>query len=294
MAAASDPWPFSLSSAPTHGLCPRRSQRPACPRSEPSRAGRAAPFFPRVAPARPSSDLCVPRSGADEVSLPRRGLGLGWVPRVLAVWLLGLQTPLGSGSFQRKFSFSRANGQTGPFLADSSSAPPLPTWWCRAGAGAPGRRVCHLLCPLLRPRAASPALSFCPLAPLPSAPAGTWFLPSPSRSAPPLRPRPPPRRRPLPDRPVSPRRTAAAPRLRPPGGAGRAAARGPQALGVSPQDGELYCIDARFYGNVSRFINHHCEPNLVPVRVFMSHQDLRFPRIAFFSTRLIEAGEQLG
>lgn len=56
----------------------------------------------------------------------------------------------------------------------------------------------------------------------------------------------------------------------------------------------MYCIDARFYGNVSRFINHHCEPNLVPVRVFMSHQDLRFPRIAFFSTRLIEAGEQLG
>lgn len=26
----------------------------------------------------------------------------------------------------------------------------------------------------------------------------------------------------------------------------------------------------------------------------MSHQDLRFPRIAFFSTRLIQAGEQLG
>lgn len=65
-------------------------------------------------------------------------------------------------------------------------------------------------------------------------------------------------------------------------------------LSSPPQDGEVYCIDARFYGNVSRFINHHCEPNLVPVRVFMSHQDLRFPRIAFFSTRLIEAGEQLG
>ncbi|XP_040860308.1 histone-lysine N-methyltransferase EHMT1 isoform X4 [Ochotona curzoniae] len=60
------------------------------------------------------------------------------------------------------------------------------------------------------------------------------------------------------------------------------------------KDGEVYCIDARFYGNVSRFINHHCEPNLVPVRVFMSHQDLRFPRVAFFSTRLIQAGEQLG
>ncbi|XP_037653077.1 histone-lysine N-methyltransferase EHMT1 isoform X6 [Choloepus didactylus] len=60
------------------------------------------------------------------------------------------------------------------------------------------------------------------------------------------------------------------------------------------KDGDVYCIDARFYGNVSRFINHHCEPNLVPVRVFVSHQDLRFPRIALFSTRPIEAGEPLG
>ncbi|XP_053551684.1 histone-lysine N-methyltransferase EHMT1 isoform X2 [Bombina bombina] len=60
------------------------------------------------------------------------------------------------------------------------------------------------------------------------------------------------------------------------------------------KDGEMYCIDARFYGNISRFINHLCEPNLLPVRVFMSHQDLRFPRIAFFSSRQIQAGEQIG
>uniref|UniRef100_A0A8D0GIF1 [histone H3]-lysine(9) N-methyltransferase n=1 Tax=Sphenodon punctatus TaxID=8508 RepID=A0A8D0GIF1_SPHPU len=60
------------------------------------------------------------------------------------------------------------------------------------------------------------------------------------------------------------------------------------------KDGEVYCIDARFYGNISRFINHLCEPNLIPVRVFMSHQDLRFPRIAFFSSRHIEAGEEIG
>ncbi|XP_054030269.1 histone-lysine N-methyltransferase EHMT1 isoform X4 [Dryobates pubescens] len=60
------------------------------------------------------------------------------------------------------------------------------------------------------------------------------------------------------------------------------------------KDGEVYCIDARFYGNISRFINHLCEPNLIPVRVFMAHQDLRFPRIAFFSTRHIEAGEEIG
>ncbi|PIO25284.1 hypothetical protein AB205_0196690 [Aquarana catesbeiana] len=60
------------------------------------------------------------------------------------------------------------------------------------------------------------------------------------------------------------------------------------------KDGEVYCIDARYYGNVSRFINHLCEPNLIPVRVFMSHQDLRFPRIAFFSGKDIKAGEELG
>ncbi|XP_078502047.1 histone-lysine N-methyltransferase EHMT2 isoform X4 [Lissotriton helveticus] len=60
------------------------------------------------------------------------------------------------------------------------------------------------------------------------------------------------------------------------------------------KDGEVYCIDARYYGNVSRFINHLCDPNLIPVRVFMLHQDLRFPRIAFFSSRDIKIGEELG
>ncbi|XP_043939153.1 histone-lysine N-methyltransferase EHMT2 isoform X2 [Protopterus annectens] len=60
------------------------------------------------------------------------------------------------------------------------------------------------------------------------------------------------------------------------------------------KDGEVYCIDARYYGNVSRFINHLCDPNIIPVRVFMLHQDLRFPRIAFFSSRDIKAGEELG
>uniref|UniRef100_A0A8D2JI66 [histone H3]-lysine(9) N-methyltransferase n=1 Tax=Varanus komodoensis TaxID=61221 RepID=A0A8D2JI66_VARKO len=60
------------------------------------------------------------------------------------------------------------------------------------------------------------------------------------------------------------------------------------------KDGEVYCIDARYYGNVSRFINHLCDPNIIPVRVFMLHQDLRFPRIAFFSSRDIQTGEELG
>ncbi|XP_022652251.1 histone-lysine N-methyltransferase EHMT2-like isoform X2 [Varroa jacobsoni] len=60
------------------------------------------------------------------------------------------------------------------------------------------------------------------------------------------------------------------------------------------RDGDTFCIDARHYGNVSRFINHACEPNVHPVRVYVDHHDLRFPRIALFATRDIAAGEQLG
>ncbi|KAL5012000.1 hypothetical protein ScPMuIL_010551 [Solemya velum] len=60
------------------------------------------------------------------------------------------------------------------------------------------------------------------------------------------------------------------------------------------RDGETYCIDARKYGNISRFINHLCEPNLIPVKVFMEHQDLRFPRICFFASKDIKAHEELG
>ncbi|XP_051749523.1 histone-lysine N-methyltransferase EHMT1a isoform X1 [Ctenopharyngodon idella] len=58
--------------------------------------------------------------------------------------------------------------------------------------------------------------------------------------------------------------------------------------------GEVYCIDAQFYGNVSRFMNHLCEPNLFPVRVFTKHQDMRFPRIALYASKPIQAGDELG
>uniref|UniRef100_UPI0037E75848 histone-lysine N-methyltransferase EHMT1a isoform X1 n=1 Tax=Semicossyphus pulcher TaxID=241346 RepID=UPI0037E75848 len=58
--------------------------------------------------------------------------------------------------------------------------------------------------------------------------------------------------------------------------------------------GDVHCIDARLFGNIGRFINHLCEPNLLAVRVFTMHQDLRFPKIAFFSSRPIKAGDQIG
>lgn len=60
------------------------------------------------------------------------------------------------------------------------------------------------------------------------------------------------------------------------------------------RDGESYCIDACRYGNVTRFVNHSCKPNLVPVRVFIGHHDLHFPRIAFFAARDIAPNEELG
>ncbi|XP_015228677.1 PREDICTED: histone-lysine N-methyltransferase EHMT1 isoform X3 [Cyprinodon variegatus] len=63
-------------------------------------------------------------------------------------------------------------------------------------------------------------------------------------------------------------------------------------LDDKPED--QYCIDARFYGNISRFLNHMCEPNLFACRVFTTHQDLRFPHIAFFASENIKAGEELG
>ena len=60
------------------------------------------------------------------------------------------------------------------------------------------------------------------------------------------------------------------------------------------RDGDTFCIDANKFGNVTRFINHSCDPNLTPVKVFTSHQDLRFPHIAMFASREIKKGDILG
>ncbi|XP_077172382.1 histone-lysine N-methyltransferase EHMT2-like isoform X2 [Paroedura picta] len=60
---------------------------------------------------------------------------------------------------------------------------------------------------------------------------------------------------------------------------------------VDPLDGHECCLDGRFYGNVGRFLNHSCQPNLVAVQVVLGPG---VPSIAFFSTRPIHAGEELG
>lgn len=61
----------------------------------------------------------------------------------------------------------------------------------------------------------------------------------------------------------------------------------------SSNENELFCIDAKYFGNISRFINHSCEPNIFPLRVFVNHTDIRFPRIAFFAIEDIDVHEEI-
>ncbi|XP_029985608.1 histone-lysine N-methyltransferase SETDB2 [Sphaeramia orbicularis] len=56
---------------------------------------------------------------------------------------------------------------------------------------------------------------------------------------------------------------------------------------------DVYFIDATKEGNVSRFINHSCEPNLFIQNVFTDSHDPAFPVIAFFTRRALKAGSEL-
>lgn len=60
----------------------------------------------------------------------------------------------------------------------------------------------------------------------------------------------------------------------------------------APEDGTPeFCIDAGSIGNVARFINHSCEPNLFVQCVLSSHHDMRFARIVLFAADGISPGE---
>ncbi|KAL7826326.1 hypothetical protein AOLI_G00315350 [Acnodon oligacanthus] len=54
-----------------------------------------------------------------------------------------------------------------------------------------------------------------------------------------------------------------------------------------------YLIDAKDEGNIGRFINHSCSPNLFVQNVFVDTHDLRFPWVAFFASKRIRAGTEL-
>ncbi|CAD6187862.1 unnamed protein product [Caenorhabditis auriculariae] len=52
-------------------------------------------------------------------------------------------------------------------------------------------------------------------------------------------------------------------------------------------------IDATHHGNISRFVNHMCDPNLAMVEV-LCEEHICLPRAALFALRDIKAGEALG
>ncbi|XP_077508278.1 histone-lysine N-methyltransferase eggless-like [Amblyomma americanum] len=58
---------------------------------------------------------------------------------------------------------------------------------------------------------------------------------------------------------------------------------------------EQYCyiMDAKNCGNIGRFLNHSCSPNVFVQNVFVDTHDLRFPWVSFFAARYIRAGEEL-
>lgn len=52
-------------------------------------------------------------------------------------------------------------------------------------------------------------------------------------------------------------------------------------------------VNAKKKGNLGRYLNHCCDPNLFVQNVFIDTQDLRFPWVAFFSMDHIRAGSEL-
>lgn len=48
-----------------------------------------------------------------------------------------------------------------------------------------------------------------------------------------------------------------------------------------------YCVDAGSVGNIARFINHSCEPNLFVQCILSSHHDVSMARIVLFAADLI-------
>ena len=56
---------------------------------------------------------------------------------------------------------------------------------------------------------------------------------------------------------------------------------------------DVYIMDAKSIGNIGRYLNHSCNPNVFVQNVFVDTHDLRFPWIAFFTSQHIRAGREL-
>ncbi|KAM9674874.1 histone-lysine N-methyltransferase SETDB2 isoform 5-T5 [Dama dama] len=57
--------------------------------------------------------------------------------------------------------------------------------------------------------------------------------------------------------------------------------------------GNVFLLDATKEGNVGRFLNHSCCPNLLVQNVFVETHDRNFPLVAFFTNRYVKARTEL-
>ncbi|XP_048862778.1 histone-lysine N-methyltransferase SETDB2 isoform X1 [Brienomyrus brachyistius] len=55
----------------------------------------------------------------------------------------------------------------------------------------------------------------------------------------------------------------------------------------------LFYMDATEEGNVARFLNHSCQPNLFVQNVFVESHNRTYPTVAFFTSREVKAGTEL-
>merc|ERR1712080_235866 len=55
----------------------------------------------------------------------------------------------------------------------------------------------------------------------------------------------------------------------------------------------VYIMDAKSIGNIGRYLNHSCNPNVFVQNVFVDTHDMRFPWIAFFASTFVRAGGEL-
>jgi [histone H3]-N6,N6-dimethyl-lysine9 N-methyltransferase len=59
------------------------------------------------------------------------------------------------------------------------------------------------------------------------------------------------------------------------------------------KDCGVYTLDSRVSGNIGRYFNHSCNPNIFIQNVFIDTHDLRFPWVAYFALSNISAGTEL-
>ena len=59
------------------------------------------------------------------------------------------------------------------------------------------------------------------------------------------------------------------------------------------KDEDHYVMDAKSIGNIGRYLNASCSPNVFVQNCFVDTHDLRFPWVAFFASSHISAGEEL-